>query len=322
MFAALSAPREHRAGPWLVALGAGLWGTENAWRIPLGQVFSSNVLVFWEHVILVLCALPLILPRLHELRRVSRTAIAWLVFSGMAGSALGAVLFTQALKSGNATVVNVLLNIQPVLSTTVACLLFGDRLARTFYPWAALAVVAGMVLVGLAPGIDGSVDAGTVFALLTALCWGLSTVAGRGVMVEMSMPLASGLRVVVGLISMLVLVAATGELDGEHLWTAAAAAKPGEVVAELIALATLSGGIPLLIYFKGLELTRASTAGYFEMMQTAVAVAITWLGFHQALAWWQVVAGLTLIGAVAMVQRAQEHTALYTVGDAAPARAG
>jgi drug/metabolite transporter (DMT)-like permease len=308
MVAALRTPREHPAGPWLVALGAGLWGTESAWRIPLNDVFSPNVLVFWEHVILVACALPFILPRLGELRRVSARTLAWLVFSGVAGSALGAVLFTLALKHGNASVVNVVLNIQPVLSTTAACLLFGDRLARGFYPWAAVAVVAGMVLVGLFT--SAPLDAGAGFALLCALCWGLSTVAGRAVMVEMSLPLASGLRVVVGLVSMLVLVAASGELHGEQLWTAAASAKQGMTVLELVLLSTLSGGVPLVIYFKGLELTRASTAGYFEMMQTLVAVVITWAVFGAALGWYQVIAAVALIGAVAMVQRAQTQTAL------------
>lgn len=306
----MTAPREHPIGPWLVALGAGLWGTESAWRIPLNDVFSPNVLVFWEHVILVACALPLILPRLGELRRVSARALAWLVFSGVAGSALGAVLFTEALKLGNATVVNVVLNIQPVLSTTAACLLFGDRLGRTFYPWAAVAVVGGMVLVGLTPFTYQSLDAGAGFALLCALCWGLSTVAGRGVMVEMSLPLASGLRVVVGLVSMMGLVAASGELHGDQLWTAAAASHAGRTVTQLVLLATLSGGVPLLVYFKGLELTRASTAGYFEMMQTLVAVVITWVFFGQALAWHQVIAAAVLIGAVALVQRAQQQTAL------------
>ena len=293
-----------------MALGAGLWGTESAWRIPLNDVFSPYVLVFWEHVVLVACALPLILPRLGELRRVRARTIGWLVFSGVAGSALGAVLFTEALKLGNATVVNVVLNIQPVLSTTAACLLFGDRLGRTFYPWAAVAVVAGMVLVGLTPFSYQSLDAGAGFALLCALCWGLSTVAGRGVMVEMSLPLASGLRVVVGLIAMVVLVAVTGELHGETLWTAAAASHAGKTVTHMVLLATLSGGIPLLIYFKGLELTRASTAGYFEMMQTLVAVIITWVVFGQGLAWHQVISAAVLIAAVALVQRAQQQTAL------------
>ena len=312
--APLRTPREHPAGPWLVALGAGLWGTESAWRIPLNHVFSPDVLVFWEHVILVACALPFILPRLGELRRVSARALAWLVFSGIAGSALGAVLFTLALKHGNATVANVVLNLQPVLSTAAACLVFGDRLARGFYPWAAAAVVAGMVLVGLLT--SAPLDAGAGFALLCALCWGLSTVAGRGAMVEMSLPLASGLRVVVGLVSMLVLVTVSGELHGAQLWTAAASAKPGTTVLQLVLLATLSGGLPLVIYFKGLELTRASTAGYFERMQTLVAAAITWAWFGAALAWYQVIAGIALIGVVAMVQRAQARTALPYVAPA------
>ncbi|HEX7840855.1 MAG TPA: DMT family transporter, partial [Kofleriaceae bacterium] len=205
------------------------------------------------------------------------------------------------------------LNIQPVLSTTAACLLFSDRLGKTFYPWAAVAVVGGMVLVGLTPFSYQSLDAGAGFALLCALCWGLSTVAGRGVMVEMSLPLASGLRVVVGLISMVVLVAASGELHGDQLWTAVAASHAGKTVTQLVLLATLSGGVPLLVYFKGLELTRASTAGYFEMMQTLVAVVITWVFFGQGLAWYQVIAAVVLIGAVALVQRAQQQTALpYT----------
>ena len=43
-------------GPWLVGLGAALWGTESAWRIPLNELFDAKVIVFWEHVfILIMC---------------------------------------------------------------------------------------------------------------------------------------------------------------------------------------------------------------------------------------------------------------------------
>ena len=304
-------PRESRIGPWLVALGAALWGTESAWRIPLNSIFPSpDVIVFWEHVVLVACALPLVLPRLHELRRVSRGAIAWLVFSGVAGSAVGAVLFTLALKNANESVVNVVLNIQPVLSTTAAVLLFHDRLAKWFPLWAGIAVVAGMVLVGLRPGVPFALESGVLYALLCALCWGLSTVAGRAVMVEMSLPLGAGLRVMIGLVCMTIIVGVRGLLTPEGLWPAGAQAHAASAVVWLVLLATLSGGIPLLIYFQGLALTRASTAGYFEMMQTLAALCITWGFFHKALAWWQVIAGIVLIFAVAMVQRAQEATEL------------
>lgn len=313
---ALRTPREHPIGPWLVAIGAGLWGTEIAWRLLLNNVFDPDVLVFWEHVIMVVCALPLVLPRLGELRRVSARALGWLVFSGVAGSAVGAIFLNLAFKHGNPTVVSVVLNVQPLLSTTAAWLLFGDRLAKRFYPWAALAVVAGMVVAGMWKGL--SIDAGVGYALICALFWGLSTVAGRGVMVEMSMPLAAGLRVVVGLVAMAVILAARGKLGGDLLWPAAADSTT--VVIWLVLLATLSGGVPLLIYFKGLELTRASTAGYFEMMQTVVAVVISWWFFHYALTWYEVIAAVVLVVAVAMVQRAQEGTALAYVPPAGPPR--
>ena len=303
-------PRETKIGPWLVGLGAALWGTESAWRIPLNAIFANaDVLVFWEHVLLATIALPFVLPRLGELRRVRRATIAWLVFSGVAGSAVGAVLFTLALAHGNATVVNVVLNVQPLLSTTAAVLLFGDRLARGFWQWAALAVTAGVVLVGFGAHGTFAIDAGVGYALACALAWGLSTVAGRAVMTEMSLPLAAGLRVIIGLACMTLIVAAHGLMSAHALWPAAAHAHAAKAVTWLLLLATLSGAVPLVVYFGGLARTRASTAGYFEMMQTLAAVVITWGFFHAALAPAQVVAAAALIYAVAMVQRAQEATA-------------
>ena len=291
-------------GPWLVAIGAGLWGTESAWRIPLNHLFAAEVIVWWEHVVLVVLALPLILPRLGELRRVSRGAIGWLIFSGVSGSAVGTVLFTMALDHGNESIANVVLNVQPVLSTTAACLLFKDRLAPAFFPWAGLAIAAGVALV-IDPLTGFAIDGSVPYAFGCAVFWGMATVAGRGVMVEMSLPLAAGLRVVVGLVTMTIVLAVMGELDPLYLVPATASGHTGDAITWFVLLATLSGGIPLLIYFAGLARTRASTAGYFEMMQTVCAVAITWGFFGAALAWYQIVAAGVLIGAVAMVQHAQ-----------------
>jgi drug/metabolite transporter (DMT)-like permease len=62
-----------------------------------------------------------------------------------------------------------------------------------------------------------------------------------------------------------------------------------------------------LIYFQGLHLTRASTAGYFEMMQTLAAVCITWGFFHASLHPHQVIAAIVLIAAVAMVHHVQQQ---------------
>jgi drug/metabolite transporter (DMT)-like permease len=298
-------------GPWLVGLGAALWGTESAWRIPLNKLFDAQVIVFWEHVLILLMFLPLLISRLGEVRRISPPTWGYLLFSGFAGSAVGTVFFTLALKNGNPTVVNVILNIQPVISTLGAFLLFGDRLTPRFFLYASIAIVAGIFLSVEHPTLIGvsfqeaGLNLGTGYALVCALFWGLSTVAGRGVMTGMSLRLASSMRIVVGLVCMTVILFVYGNFRSAALWPATAQTNPGTAIVALILLASISGGIPLLIYFEGLRLTQASTAGYFEMMQTLAAVCITWGFFHATLRPHQVVAGIILMAAVAMVQRAQ-----------------
>src|SRR5437868_5874999 len=298
-------------GPWLVGLGAALWGTESAWRIPLNSLFDAPVIVWWEHVLILLMFLPILLPHLAALRNVDGRTWSYLIFSGFAGSAVGTVFFTLALKNGNPTVVNVILNIQPVISTLGAFFLFGDRLTPRFFLYASIAIVAGIFLSVEYPTLIGEsfekagLNLGTGYALVCALFWGLSTVAGRGTMLGMPLRLAASLRVTVGLICMTLILLVYGKLHRVSLWPPAAQAHMTTAIVALLLLASISGAIPLLIYFEGLRLTRASTAGYFEMMQTLAAVFITWGFFHAALHWHQVIAGIVLMAAVAMVQRAQ-----------------
>src|SRR5437773_1373915 len=299
-------------GPWLVALGAALWGTESAWRIPLNAVFDAKVIVFWEHVLLLIMFLPILISRLHEVPKVNAHTWGFLLFSGFAGSAVGTIFFTLALKHGNPTVVNVILNIQPLISTMGAFLLFGDRLRPRFFLYASIAILAGVFVSIARPTLIGisferaGLNRGTGYALVCALFWGLSTVAGRGIMIGMSLRLASSLRIVVGLTCMTLILLAYGRLHGAALWPAAAQLHVTKAIIFLVLLASISGGIPLLIYFEGLRLTRASTAGYFEMMQTLAAVCITWGVFHATLQLHQVFSGLVLVAAVAMVQRVQQ----------------
>ena len=299
-------------GPWLVGLGAALWGTESAWRIPLNNLFDADVIVFWEHVLILLLFLPFLLPRLREIRKIDARTWGYLIFSGFAGSAVGTIFFTLALKYGNPTVVNVILNIQPVISTMGAFLLFGDCLRPRFFLYAGIAIVAGIFVSVAHPTLIGvsferaGLNRGTGYALVCALFWGLSTVAGRGVMIGMSLRLASSLRIVVGLICMTLILLTYGKLHGAALWPVAAQAHATKAIVWLVLLASISGGIPLVIYFEGLRLTRASTAGYFEMMQTLAAVCITWGVFHATLQPHQVFSGLVLVAAVAMVQRVQQ----------------
>jgi drug/metabolite transporter (DMT)-like permease len=307
-----TAPAETKIyGPWLVGLGAALWGTESAWRIPLNKIFDAPVIVFWEHVLILLMFLPLLLPNLRELRKIDSKTWGYLLFSGFAGSAVGTIFFTLALKYGNPTVVNVILNLQPIISTAGAFLLFGDRLAPRFFVYAGIAILAGVFLSVEYPTLIGvsfqraGLSLGTGYALICAFFWAGSTVAGRGVMLGMPLRLAASLRIVVGLACMTLILIGYGRLNGAALWPPAAHEHALRAIGLLLLLASVSGGIPLLIYFEGLRLTRASTAGYFEMMQTLAAVVITWGFFHAALRPHQLAAAVVLMAAVAMVQRVQ-----------------
>jgi drug/metabolite transporter (DMT)-like permease len=301
-------------GPWLVGLGAALWGTESAWRIPLNELFDADVIVFWEHVLILIMFLPLLLPHVRELRKIDIRTWGFLTFSGFAGSAVGTIFFTLALKHGNPTVVNVILNIQPVISTLGAFVIFRDRLTPRFFLYAPIAVLAGVFLSVEYPTLISTsfqragLTLGTGYALICAFFWGGSTVAGRGIMTKMPLQLASSMRVVVGLMCMTLILLGFGKLQPAALWPTAAQAHALEAVGALVLLASISGGIPLLIYFRGLQLTRASTAGYFEMMQTLAAVCITWGFFHASLRMHQIIAAIVLMAAVAMVQRVQAET--------------
>src|SRR5205085_9353656 len=255
-------------GPWLVGLGAALWGTESAWRIPLNQLFDAKVIVFWEHVLILIMFLPILISRLDEIPRVRTRTWGFLIFSGFAGSAVGAVFFTLALKYGNPTVVNVILNIQPVISTLGAFFLFGDRLTPRFFFYAGIAILAGIFLSVEHPTLIGEsfekagLNLGTGYALVCAVFWGLSTVAGRGTMIGMPLRLAASLRIAVGLICMTLILLIYGKLNRVSLWPPAAQGHMTTAIVALLLLASISGGIPLLIYFEGLRLTRASPAGY------------------------------------------------------------
>src|SRR5256884_1537148 len=223
-------------GPWLVGLGAALWGTESAWRIPLNELFDADVIVFWEHALILLMFLPLLLPSLGDLRKIDITTWGFLFLSVFAGSAVGTIFLTLALKHGNPTVVNVILSSQPVISTIGAFLLFGDRLVHRFFLYAGIAIVAGIFVSVAYPtqiGISfehAGLNLGTGYALICALFWGLSTVAGRGVMVGMSLRLASSMRIVIGLACMTLILFAYGKFNGAALWPAPAQAHPGKAI--------------------------------------------------------------------------------------------
>ena len=84
----------------LVALGAMLWGTDTLFRIPLlhhlspNPLVQSTQLVLMEHVILVVCTVPLLWLARDQIRRLNRRQWAAIAAIGVGASGLATVLFT------------------------------------------------------------------------------------------------------------------------------------------------------------------------------------------------------------------------------------
>jgi drug/metabolite transporter (DMT)-like permease len=305
-------------GPWLVALGSLLWGTDTYFRISLGRIFASDVVAFYLHAILAAISLPWLIWHRRELGAISRRAWGFVLFTGVVSSGLADILMTEALKHGNQTLVNAVSAAQPLFSTLLARVVHRDRLARASYPWAAAAFVATLLLPfsqlpgllpqgGLAHGLSLQGSQGVLLGLLVAMLWGMATVASRGVMQEISLPLALALRLQFALLGVGTVLCVRGGMAARTLWPQAAVGHVKWTALMFILFALGSFGLPLSLYYAGLRSTRATTAGYLEQLYVPTAMLISWAYFGQALNGFQVAMVLILVCAIAMVQRAQAH---------------
>src|SRR5690349_2327412 len=117
-----------------IAAGAVLWGTDTVLRRPLTGVLAPTQIVLYEHLILAVVVLPLVIRGRTWLHKISLRvwldllAIAWL------GSALATILFTAAIRSGNPTSAVLLQKTQPLFAITLARAGLHERFPHRFLP--------------------------------------------------------------------------------------------------------------------------------------------------------------------------------------------
>lgn len=292
-------------GPALVIAGASMWGLETYWRIPLGKKLDADILVFHEHWMGLLLTLPFLVIGTSALRTVSRRAIVSMIGSGVLGSALGTVCFTQALALLNSSLANLLLNVQPVISVVVSWLWLRERPRAAFYPWAAVALTCGVALAWSPGPLENPhrLGLGLAFIGATALCWGASTTFGRAAMVEIDFKTGTALRYLIGTVATFAIAATHGALGERLRWDVLATPSTLRQMAGLLVVAAIT---PTFLYFAGLARTRASVATFAEMAQTFASLIITWGVLGDALAPHQLVAGIVLLIAVSFIHRSVE----------------
>lgn len=297
-------------GPWLVVTAALLWAVDAPFRKFLTEDLSSTTIVLMEHILIAVLVLPLLLPRLKELKNLNLREWLAVIFIGFGGSALATVFFTQSFRYVSPTVAILLQKLQPLIAISLAALVLKETLSKRFWVWTVVALfgaylvtfpdlrVSGLTLGGGTLGI--------VFALLAAFLWGGSTVFGRYVLQRVSFQVMTGLRFLSALLFLFVINLFNGDLG-------AVSTASGKDWLYVFIIAVLAGFVSLLIYYRGLQTTKASVATLCELAFPLSAVIVNWIFLDASLQLGQIVGGLVLLYAITRLSIVNAETDPVTV---------
>lgn len=299
-----------RGGFWLVMLGAALWGVDPLFRIILLKSMTSSQIVLLEHAVVFLVAAPVLWRRRSELKRIRIRDLGALLFVSWGGSAIATILFTKALVSGDLNMVLLLQKLQPLFAIALAAVILKERLPRNFGPLL-LAALGGTYLLTfgwtLPFGHTGFIGWSSLLAMGAAALWGGSTVMGRYLLGTLEYGTVTSLRFVMALPLLFVIV----QIEGQTWQMNSGYGGWGLVSLNLLLQALLPGLLSMLLYYKGLNSTKASYATLAELSFPMTGVMINWVVYNQIITPAQLI-GFILIWVVLFIissQRTQQEKA-------------
>jgi len=286
---------KQRHGILLVIAAAMLWGTDSLFRRPLTQSFSPVTIVFLEHVVLVIAMLPFLLRSSGAIRKLGRHDWTALIIIAIGGSVAATSLFTFAIKHGNPSVTVLLQKTQLLFTLLLARWLLTEKPGSRF--WLCLVPAAGGAYLVSTPEWRAgfSPETGQPVTVLAAVgasaLWGASTVLGRYIVARVPVFVLTGLRFAVALPALAILFV---------LQPAAARTLPptfGTLIT-LVAMALIPGMAALVFYYRGLQITPATTASIGELAFPVTAVTVNWLVLGIGMSASQLLGGSVLVAAM------------------------
>ena len=251
-------------GVALIAVAAAMWGTDPIIRKTMSFSTSATTIVFGEHVILVLCTLPFLLPALRAVRRAGPSFVAAAVVVGAGASAVATILFTDALIGHSDFITPVVIQkVQPLIAIGAAALILGER-PRPRFAWFLLPALVGFWLVSFPHPSVVSANGLVVIAEAggAAILWALGTVLGRYLAREIEFQHVLSLRFFFGFLASAIALLVMNQ----------PAYSDGHDTLLILYLALVTGLLALGLYYLGLERTPAMLASLAELTYPAVAV--------------------------------------------------
>jgi drug/metabolite transporter (DMT)-like permease len=281
-----------RSGIWFVMFAAGLWGLGPVFRVMALDYITSTQIVFIEHLLLLLYAVPVLWIHRSELKNCSWRDVGALLFISWGGSVIATIMFTEAFAIGNVNGVLLLQKLQPVFAIILARFILKELLPKGFVGFLLLAIAGTYLLTfgwSLPIGhINEVLGASSLLALGAAFLWGGSTVMGRLLLNKMSYETVTSLRFLLALplLSALIITQAPSWDIPSSAW--------GTISINIMAQAFIPGLLSIILYYRGLSTTKASYATFAELSFPMVGVVVNWIAFDQMITFAQIM-GFVLI---------------------------
>jgi drug/metabolite transporter (DMT)-like permease len=296
-------------GILLIMLAATLWAADTLIRYPLLETNSTLLIVFYEHLLLVIALAAILLINRRTKFPFKKEAVIPFLFIGVLGSAVGTLAFTKAFTMMNPTLVILLQKLQPVVAISMAALILGEPLRKRFALWALVSLSGSMLMI--APDISALLTASNWFydpamqkvllatgsALVAVVVWGSSTVFGRKLtLLGYNSHQIMGGRFSVGFVALLLLMLMYQE---QFLLSAGSLPKLSLMVA-------MSGLLGMWFYYQGLKRIPARYGAIAELFFPVAAVLINYVLLDIPLTWQQAVGSAVLILGSIMITREQK----------------
>ena len=286
-----------------VIFAALLWSIDGFLRQELNTV-PSILIVSLEHSIGAIIFLPFLVRSWESIKTLGQREWVSILWIAIFGGILGTFFYTKALgyvNYINLSVVVLLQKLQPVFAIALSSIILKEKLSNKFISLS-LSAIIGAYLVTFGSTLEFEWNDKTIIAsllaLLSAFCWGSSTVLGKHALNSLPFEAVTSLRLTVTAFFTLIVLFATAEFSmvlelKSVQWQ------------KILMIVFSSGSIALAIYYYGLQSLPASHTTIYELAWPLSALLLDWAVRDQLLNATQLLGALILL--VSMIILSNEN---------------
>ena len=294
-----------------IILAAILWSADGLLRRSLYSL-PPTVVVLFEHILGLLLLLPFLLPKLKEIKTLTKKEWGAFLWVALLSGVLGTVLYTAALGKVqyiSYSVVVLLQQLQPLIVVFFASRVLKETITKKYIVWALVGISAAYLLSFPQLKVSLVNDQGQIIAALLAIgaafCWGSSTAFSRLGLQKLTPYVATGFRFALTIPIAFIFVFLT---KSESQLTMVSSTQ----WLNLLGIALSTGMVGLIIYHKGLKFTHAKVSAIAELFWPLSAVFIGYFFLEERLTLTQIIGTLLLLVSMYQISQIQKKYVAIT----------